>query len=326
MNTEPDRTAQLLGRRLHMMVDDVVERPDALARILADTAHSQHVPGNRAAMRTRFKVLTAAAAAAVLAGGVYLALPHDNANGSGQATASPGPRVTLTASVVLYRVAQVADTSTLTPPRPDQYEYIKSVGVANGRTRTVEMWLPQSATAEGIVHTDGKFGYVIEPWATGLTKSALAHATYPNYAFLASLPTDPATVLPALDANGKHQAPGYSATQTAFVNVMGLVSDQIVPGKLAAGIYRALAVLPGISVDQNVVDAAGRPGVGVGTTYPDGTRVELIFDRTSFTLLGTDSASPAHSPKNGAVHYAGPSRDAIVDEAIVDSAGQVPAK
>lgn len=326
MNTEPDRAAQLLARRLHMIVDDVVDHPDALERILADTTHSHHTPGGRAAMRIRFRVLTAAAAAAVLAGGVYLALPHDNANGSGQATASPGPRVTLTAAEVLDRVARVADAGTPTPPRSDQYEYIRSVDVADGRTRTVETWLPQSATAEGVVHTNGKFGYVIEPWVTGLTKSALAHFTYPNYAYLASLPTDPATVLSALDANGKHQAPGYSATQTAFVNVVGLVSDQIVPGRLAASVYRALAVLPGISVDQNVVDAAGRPGVGVGTTYPDGTRVELIFDRTNFTLLGTDSTPPAHTPKNSTVRYSGPSRDAIVDEAVVDSVGQVPAK
>lgn len=325
MNTDQDRGAEILGRRLHQLVDDVVEQPDALERIMARTVHSDGMPTDRAAGRTRFRILAAAAAAAVLAGGVYLAQPHDNANGSGQATASPGQQVRLTASEVLYRVATVADTTMSVPPRSDQYEYLKLVERTGGRTRTVEQWVPQSPTTAGLVHRDGKFGYVIAAWDTGRT--AAATGVYPDYAFLASLPTDPATVLQAIDANGKHPGPGMTAAQTSFANVVGLVGNQILPPKLAAAIYRALATLPGISVDQDVVDAAGRHGVGVGMTYADGMRSELIFDRTDFTLMGTSVVPPANTsaPHAGQTTFAGPSLDAIIEQRIVDSAGQTPA-
>lgn len=300
MPTDHDRAADVLSRRLHLMVDHVTEPPDALARILAHTVHNTVPP-----RRTGYQVLAAAAAAAALAGGAYVALPHGNPHG-----------VRLTASEVLIRGARVADTAVSTPPRQDQYEYLKFVESANGKTKTVEEWLPQSATAQGIVHTNGKFDYVIEAWDTGLTQYALTHSTYPNYAFLASLPTDPATVLQAINANGKHQTPAMTPTERSFVNVVGLVADQIVPPKLAASIYRALAALPDITIDQNAVDAAGRHGVAVGTTGADGIRTELIFDPTSFTLIGTRFVPPA----------AGPSLDAIVAQGIVDSAGQVPVK
>jgi hypothetical protein len=328
MHTDHDNTADVLSRRLHLLVDDVVEQPDALERILADTVRSTAGPISRTASRTGFRILAAAAAAAVLAGGTYLVLPHDNANGSGQATASPGQRVTLTASEVLYRVAQVADITVSTPPREDQFEYIKSVVSHGGRTETVEDWLPQSPTAEGVVHTNGKFAFVIAPWSAGLTPTAKAQFSDPNYAFLAALPTDPTRVLHAINANGKHQPAGGTLTETSFSNVVGLVGDQILPPKLAAAIYRALAALPGISIDQNAVDAAGRHGVGVGATGFEGEELELIFDPTNFTLLGTRTAPPAHNPggQHGNVTFAGPSQDAIIEQAIVDAAGQVPAK
>lgn len=328
MHTDHDHTAEVLSRRLHLLVDDVTEQPDALDRILADTVHDSVGPINRTAGRTGFKVLAAAAAAAILAGGAYLVLPHDNANGSGQATASPGQQVRLTASEVLYRVAQVADTTVLTPPRADQYEYVKSVVSQNGTTRTVEDWLPQSPTVEGVVHTNGKFAFVIAPWNTGQTPASLAHSTYPDYAFLASLPADPGTVLQAVNAIGKHQPAGGTLTETSFANIVGLVADQIVPPKLAASIYRALAALPGISVDQHAVDAAGRHGVAVSATGFGGVELELIFDPTNFTLLGTDIAPPASNPggPNGKVTFTGPASEAIVEQGIVDYAGQVPAK
>ena len=43
MHTDHDHTAEVLSRRLHLLVDDVTEQPDALDRILADTVHDSVV-------------------------------------------------------------------------------------------------------------------------------------------------------------------------------------------------------------------------------------------------------------------------------------------
>lgn len=111
----------------------------------------------------------------------------------------------------------------------------------------------------------------------------------PYYDYVISLPTDPKALLKVLYAqadmmDAKHR------DQTAFSLIEGVVDREYVPPSIRAAFYRAAALIPGVTVIDDVADGSGRHGIGVARTdqETDGTRgtVVLIFDRKTYTLLG----------------------------------------
>jgi hypothetical protein len=90
-----------------------------------------------------------------------------------------------------------------------------------------------------------------------------------------------------------------------------------VPPRLSAGLFRAAALIPGVSVDQNAIDAIGRRGIAV--TFVDAGSLandEWIFSRTTLQWLGTRNVLL----KNGQVTLV----TAVVKRAIVQHRGQFP--
>jgi hypothetical protein len=63
--------------------------------------------------------------------------------------------------------------------------------------------------------------------------------------------------------------------------------DYVLPPRLAADLFRALAYIPGITVRPDATDIAGRPGVAfvLPRTQFRGMSLELILNPTDYTLM-----------------------------------------
>lgn len=87
----------------------------------------------------------------------------------------------------------------------------------------------------------------------------------------------------------------------------------------AAALYRAAALIPGVTLVRHAKDAIGRNGVAVARLGPGvdgGVREELIFSRSTSRLIGERTVIARTGEVTGAT--------AIIDRAFVDHRGQVP--
>ncbi|WP_052423799.1 CU044_5270 family protein [Nonomuraea candida] len=102
----------------------------------------------------------------------------------------------------------------------------------------------------------------------------------PAYARLGAWPTDPARVRAKIVA-GTGEEP-----LRVWHSLQSLVRESVVRPSLGAALYQVAAGLDGITLIGDAVDAAGRPGLAVAMDEGNGTRSELIFDRTTYHYLG----------------------------------------
>jgi hypothetical protein len=134
--------------------------------------------------------------------------------------------------------------------------------------------------------------------------------SHPTYPLLRSLPASPQALLrlvrPARDGR-------LPRDEVAF-STIGAIQQSVVLPKVNAALYRAAALIPEITLVPSAADAAGRPGVAVLFTY-QAAQIEWIFDRRTLKLLGELDFS------GGTLT----GETAILDRAIVNHAGQVPA-
>ena len=138
----------------------------------------------------------------------------------------------------------------------------------------------------------------------------------PTYRLLQSLPTNPHVLLALIYRVERGHGPGPD--QEAFVTIGDLLRNTIAPPKVAAALYRAAALIPGVTLIPHATDAVGRHGVAVGRIGPGvdgGVREELIFSRATSQLLGERTVIASTGTTTGAT--------AIIARAFVDHRGQV---
>jgi len=138
----------------------------------------------------------------------------------------------------------------------------------------------------------------------------------PTYRLLQTLPTNPRTLLNLIyaETRGEGAAPGHD--QEAFITIGDLLRESIPPPEVSAALYRAAALIPGVTVVNNAADAIGRHGVAVARTDKNGTQSEWIFDRTTLRMIGEREVDLATGSVTGAT--------AILARAFTDRAGQLP--
>ncbi|MFI7128915.1 CU044_5270 family protein [Nonomuraea sp. NPDC050153] len=102
----------------------------------------------------------------------------------------------------------------------------------------------------------------------------------PTYARLGAWPRDPAQVRAKIVADTGEEP------LRIWRSLQGLVRESVVRPSLGAALYQVAAGLDGIMLIGDAVDAAGRPGLAVAMDEGNGTRSELIFDRTTYRYLG----------------------------------------
>ncbi|WP_083983920.1 CU044_5270 family protein [Actinomadura hibisca] len=276
--------------------------------------------------RRRFVLVAAPLAAAAVAAAGLFAIPHgDDTPPSSPPAAESGDEAS--ATVLLDRVSLVAARQPALSVGKNQFVYIKSkvawtAQEGNGPRilqplREREVWKPQSPGKRGLLRTPNVKGK--EPPLIGTEEDM-------TYRKLTALPTEPGALLAGVYAkipkSGKTADPA-ARNAAAFQELGHLLSEQILPPKLAAAVYRAAAKIPGVRVVPDSVDAAGRHGVAVALVAY-GERSEWIFDKKTLTYLGERGymvEDTKHAKKGMTT-----ATTAVLQRGVVNKAGELPTK
>ncbi|MBK3566954.1 CU044_5270 family protein [Streptomyces sp. MBT62] len=326
MNTDPQELAELLpapGRPVLSRDRHRVLREHLMQHITHehDTVREQSATTGTAPGRPARRRLVLVAAPLALAAAVGLGVVAvDNARDGKDGTAAADGHQK--AVQLLDRIALAAASRPTVTARDDQFIYTKSQGSA------AELGVDFSSAAELAGHkglfTPKPYNGAVrqEQWdavdgkADGLRKGvAVADPTqkmsmdmkgagYLTFRQLQALPTDPDALLKKF-AGDASDVSAARRTEVVVENLGAVVDEATLLPDLSAGIYRAMAKLPGVSVVDHVKDAAGREGVGL--TFKNAPKgYAWVFDSSSLVYRGTTDA-------------------ALLGVGVTDQAGEVPA-
>ena len=285
-------------------------------RVRATAPHQAPRPRQR-----RLAVIGALAAAAALAAVVVLALLPATMPGASPAAAR-----------LLAKIATAAARQPASQVRNGQFWYIKSWGAGMGCN---------AATGQCILGKPGEaqiWQSVSNLCVTGLLREHGQNIPLPydgnhqhcpdrggmndpTYRFLQSLPTDPHALLSLIEAQMSGQQP---PPQEAFITIGDLLRGSIAPPRVNAALYRAAALIPGVTVVADAADAIGRHGVAVAMTVED-VRYEWIFSSRTLRYLGERDIYVAKPRDLHITPGSIASESAVLQRAFVNHSGQTPA-
>ncbi|WP_169944198.1 CU044_5270 family protein [Microbispora sp. H11081] len=292
------------------------QRPDAAPYSLAAKAAARRrltSPGARPARtRPRLTLLAGGTALLAAAGVAAVTVVTTGVVSTGPqrqpATVSAGvvrlPEISpMSAEEVLGKAARaVTDLS----PRDDQFVKVSSqtmyeatvVGEDEKESRYLyrtkrTIWLPANGAKDGALKIDylepqAYPGWPVPPEAyrdkgTEWMRLPACDSTRDTaYVNLKNLPADPEKMRAYLYDRPRGDNPPDTGAWTA---VGDLLRETYVPAPQRAALFKAAATIPGVTVTENVEDASGRSGIGVGRVSR-GVREEIIFDPSTYELLG----------------------------------------
>lgn len=196
------------------------------------------------------------------------------------------------AQTVLYKAAERAQARAFTPPRPGQWTYLETRYTSPGnppvgktqtpkwplKSRVDRMWIRIDGTrlAE---YRDGKLE--ISPTGGGMPPV--------DYASVVKIPLAPDALLAWVKKDAPNSSTVESSNYTAFQMLASLLNNNLVPPRQEAAVYRAMAKIPGVTLNKSAVDVAGRPALAVSRVIEGWIRQEVLLDRTSYAYLGERS-------------------------------------
>ncbi|MEU5160492.1 CU044_5270 family protein [Streptomyces sp. NPDC020875] len=242
------------------------------------------------------------------------------------------PPATAASVQLLERAALAAAASSPAKVSAGQYVYIKTVGYTSVLSETaagrmellrqdeaMQQWTAVDGSERTLRRKGGEDQLLPERPGSGTLNS-------PTYNYLAALPDDPEALVRRIrdEAERNHGSGSDSTTgvdQQSFVTIGDLLRNGVTPPETAAALYRAAALIPGVDVVPDAVDAAGRRGVAVVRVHK-GERIEWIFEKSTSRLLGERTVLVEDSSwgKSGTVVTS----VALVESGVVDKAGVVP--
>ncbi|MYV63955.1 hypothetical protein GTW37_37290, partial [Streptomyces sp. SID4931] len=102
-----------------------------------------------------------------------------------------------------------------------------------------------------------------------------------------------------------------------------LIGDTILPPGTAAALYKAAALIPGVTEAPDAVDALGRKGLGIARDDErSGARTEWVFDPEDLSYLGWSSHLTRDTEYGKKGDFLGDG--AVIETAVVDKAGVRP--
>jgi hypothetical protein len=297
------------------------------SRLLSAARRPQRRRFTATRKHTLLLTATAVAAAVAVAAGLasYGLSPGSTPASSARPTAAPKHPAAPSQEVLAARMLNDASAAASrvppkTTPSPGQWIYSKLVGYEYRQgTTSDENWITfdgtKSAYYEGhggpiTVHTSP-----ITPPADIKSDPVAAFNTdaTPQTAYyaLASLPTTPSQLLAALDkvveaAGAANLVAGNPVAGQTPKNKGQLEFDYLslllwnaaggvgAPPKAEAAAFRAMAAIPGVTVQQGITDAAGNPAIGVSD---DGGYDQLLLDPVSYQVTGLRQLSTGIGPK-----------------------------
>jgi hypothetical protein len=278
------------------------------ARLTAE--FRQAADGRRAAPartrppRRRIVLVSAATAAALAVTGVVI-VSHPGHDAGGARAA--GGRQLLSARGSADALDLAADTVAkmgVTEPGPKQWVYEKTTDLSQGKPQTSEQWTRWDGTGGASLpgppspahpYGDPK----LHVWYGPNQEAKWKKEGYDDrsqrqfYTFLATLPSDPGRMMKAILA--KHaigDIEGETPAQRDWREIDVLYRSVLIPPNAQAGLFRALAKIPGARVEKGVKDPIGRPAIGVMVNYAKPIasgrlgRQEIYFDPKTYAYLG----------------------------------------
>jgi hypothetical protein len=286
------------------------QRPPARAR-----PHARPPAGGVRPGRRRRRLAVAAVSVAVAAGVAGYAISvRGAAPPARHATASPA--ATVAAKILREAAAHVAREAATAEAGPGQWIYSKTVTAGvNGKYPTAEdFWVTfdgsQNAyysSGQLIVHTSDPDppGAGVPPWKAW--NEAVSPMTACNV--LASLPVNPQQLLaviaahmgPISDMGGDriliYSPAPITQAQAEFTYLTHIMWNTFLgagcPPAALAPAYRALAALPGVSVQTGITDAVGAPAIGISD---DGGYSQLLLSPASDQVIGARVISTGTNP------------------------------
>lgn len=312
MNTTPIQPYSNERDELARLLPELVDRdlPSGRQRQLQEFVMSQIHQGLRTveqaprrAPRRRFVLATSGLAAAAVAVVAIGAGGFSGDRGTGGSSALPG-----TAGSVGSGLSPVAQTFELaatyaaarpfTPPRPDQWIYIQDRDVAPSSLAKDKGQKPD-VTTQTWMRADGKkmAGYNPE---TGKFETWNQASDYPT---LSKLPTDPHALLSVLRAQLTAK-PADARTPLAadastpdvwnavlFRRIATILDKNLLPPSVTAALWRAAALIPGVTQAPGTVEVGGRQVIAVGRVQEGWRFEQLLLDPATHEFVGYRSVA-----------------------------------
>jgi hypothetical protein len=188
------------------------------------------------------------------------------------------PRVMTVADVANLAAAAAAKQPAI---RPGQWIYRKTLNNAWGGSRSgMKIGITESWYA-----ADGKeMAYYLHGKLVVSRVTADPQMTNISPRTLLSLSANPRALLARLACT---RPAAWSVCQGAFTIIGGMLAGGIMPPNVTADLYHALADIPGVTINKNAVDLAGRPGIALADPMGHGTVQEIILSKRSHTYMGS---------------------------------------
>jgi hypothetical protein len=193
----------------------------------------------------------------------------------------------LSATQVLDKAAAAAASRPASMPSPHEWLYEKGVKSHGSHAFAISGWTrfdgQESAALQG-----GKL--VIYPGTPGDAKLLATPQAAAGY--LASLPATAHGVLAAIyhkaDAQPRDQWASPNRDARAYSILMTLLWNAPVgvPPAHQAAAFRALAKIPGVTVRTGLLDAAGRPAIGLSFRPGNGLTGYFLLNPSNYTVSG----------------------------------------
>jgi len=236
---------------------------------------------------------------------------------------NPGPREWIYTDVLQATSSAGGGGSLAGPPdgRAEQktwvrVDYQKTAYLKDGKLVIKASDVPRSA----------KTGQAVMPVPFGWPSA--------SYAYLNSLPTNPARLAAVIRHNLATQPNPIGADGTGNVGVFNavqiLMQNVVLPPRLLAALYGVLASDPGVHFERSVTDLDGRTGVGFSTVQEGYLKEQIVVNPRTYAYMGyIDVTVRAHTSTglDGTEHFRKGQIlgwQAMLASGIVPKAGQLP--
>ncbi|MGI5493350.1 CU044_5270 family protein [Microtetraspora malaysiensis] len=299
---------------LNMLRDEVPAQPDLRAeehRLLTEIRAGSSTPRRSVRLMPRLRWGLALAGAGALAAVTMIQLGGADGPGDGPPAVRPP-----TAAAVLEKAALVAAKSAAVEIRPDQWFYMKESQHLGGNLPTFEHWSRMDGDGDAIRTDSGNLK--IGDGEKGPANPARTQRE------VESFPDDPDALLEHFRnlPNGRSAlsicAPACPAESEKDIKAFETIGwylkfgPMISPNK-AATMYRALARIPQVTIEENATDGDGRTGVGVVLDLGTAGKGYYILDPGDYHYLGVKAVNDGQTFAMS-----------VLASGIVDKPGQVP--
>jgi hypothetical protein len=191
--------------------------------------------------------------------------------------------VSSASAAVLNRAADVAERRPFTPPRDDQWIYVRDqMTGSDGASVTRQTWRRADGRAFAMLDENGRLQVEEMP-----EDPARKVVPFDSYKAIAALPADPDRLLRWAYATTENVTGAGSTRYHEALNILRIILDQgVVPPELTAATFRAMARVPGVRV--RTVEVHGIAVLAV-SQVDDWLEQELLLDADTYAYRGQRS-------------------------------------